>query len=174
MKNIFKISFLFAIMALSYAPSQAQLRTKTVQAVNKGYNIVLGQVPNVVNAGVLADTLGVSDTIAYVIPVVGPNRYLPFLSIGWAKIGSGTATITAAFYEGNTATNCSNAIKYGSANGTYTKTLTYSASTTTPTFIDFLADSAKVSGQYLRIVYTTSSTASVQGSILTNVSTTNQ
>lgn len=176
MKNILKTISLFAIMAILSTTVNAQLRTVTTGPVNRGNNIIVGSFPNTITGKGTADTLGVSDTIAYVIPVSGSYKYLPFLSIAWTKIGSGTATITAAFYEGNTPTGCTNQIKAGSANSAYTKTLTYSASTgiSTPTFIDFLSDSAKVSGQYLRVVYTTSSTASVQGSILTNVGTTIQ
>lgn len=174
MKNILKTISLFAIMAILSTTVSAQLRTKIVLPVNIGNNIILGTLPNTITGTGLADTLGVSDTISYIIPVNGTLRYLPFISIGWTKIGSGTATITASFYQGNTSSNCSSTVKAGSANGVYTKTLTYSATTTTPSYIDFLSDSAKVSGKYLKVQYITSSTASVQGSIITNANTSAQ
>ena len=154
----------FAVGLLTAINSNAQLRTKVVPTVNLGNYTTLGVYPNTITGIGTADTLAVSDTVAYIIPFNGIYRYTPFLSVGWTKIGSGTATVTAQFYQGNSQYNFT-PIKAGSANSNYTKTFTLSSSTAN--FVDFLADSAKVSGRYLKITYTTSSTASVQGSIVT-------
>ena len=165
MKKI--VPFLLVCISL-VAVSSAQLRTTTIAPVFKGNSVALGVNPNTITGVGTADTLGVSDTIAYIIPFQGPYKYIPYVSFGWTKIGSGTATLVASFYQGNTPYNFS-PVKAGSSNATYTKTYTLSASGTN--FIDFLADSAKVSGRYLKVQFMTSSTASVQGSVNTVVST---
>lgn len=175
-KNIFNMKSLkfsiFALLLVLTTLTQAQLRTKVVSPIVPGtylsnYN-VFGNYPNTITGLGTADTLAVSDTIAYVVPIQTNYQYLPFLSFGWTKIGAGTATITASFYQGNSQYNFT-PLKAGSANTTYTKTFTLSASGTN--FVDFLADSVKVSGRYLKIQYTTSSTASVSGSVVTVLNT---
>lgn len=168
MKSFIKILFAFALLLTTTVTVHAQLRQRVMPAIAKGNSIVLGTTGFTVSNTGIADTLAVSDTLDYRIPFTGPNSYLPFISYGWTKIGSGTATVVVNFYEGNTPYNFTT-VKAGVANAAYTKTLTLSASTTG--FIDFLADSAKISGKYLKITETTSSTASVQGSIITNVNT---
>jgi hypothetical protein len=167
MKSL-KVFILAAVALCLTMGSSAQLRTRTMPGVSVGSTpSFYGVSPNTISTTVTADTLGVSDTIAYVVPVNANYTYVPFLSTGWKKIGSGTATITVLFFQGNTPGNCSSPVLAGSANATYTKTLTYSATSTTPSYIDFNADSAKVSAPYLKIYYRTSATASVQGSINT-------
>lgn len=159
-----KSFLLFALIALICTCANAQLRTKIVSPISIGSYGVFGTFPNTITGLGSADTLAVSDTVAYIVPITGQNRYLPFLSFGWTKIGSGTATLTATFYEGNSTNNFKQLLS-GSANAAYTKSFTLSASSTQ--FVDFLADSVKVSGRYLKIQYLTSNTASVQGSIVT-------
>lgn len=163
MKKIFYL-LAFSVCLITASQSQAQLRTKVVSTVNLGNYTTLGVYPNTITGIGSADTLAVSDTVAYIIPFNGIYRYTPFLSFGWTKIGAGTATIVATFYQGNSQYNFT-AVKAGSANTAYSKSFSLSSSATN--FVDFLADSAKISGRYLKIVYTTSSTASVQGSIVT-------
>ena len=163
-----KILALLLISATFSVAVNAQLRTNSnIAPVQRGSSVTLGSLPYTVYGIDTADTLAVSDTIAYVIPFTGSYQYIPFVSFGWTKIGSGTATVTASFYQGNTPYNFVS-VKAGSANSVYTKTFTLSASGTN--FIDFLADSAKVSGRYLKVQFMTSSTASVSGSVNTVVS----
>jgi len=167
-----KILFLIVI-AFSFFAASAQTRSRVLSPLTVGNNIILGTAGNTISGTGTADTLAVTDSIAYILPINAPlaQFYLPYLSIGWTKIGSGTATVTANFFQGNTSSNVLDPVKAGSANNTYTKTLTFSATTTTPSYINFLNDSAKISGRYLKIQFITSSTASVQGSIATNVNT---
>ena len=166
----FPVLIIAALALFTSLSSTAQVRTRTMGPVTVGaVPTFYGVVPNTITTTVTADTLGVSDTIAYVLPVSASYAYTPFISVGWKKIGAGTATITALFFQGNTANNCTSPVLAGSANATYTKTLTYSATTTTPSFIDFNADSAKLTAPYMKIYYRTSATASVQGSINTGL-----
>lgn len=110
--------------------------------------------------GGVADTLVVSDTVQYPIIVSHSQGLKPFIQMYWQKIGSGTATVTATFWQSNDGTTY-NAIPKGKAQSAYSKTLTLSATGTT--FISFANDTALFEGQYLKIRYVTSSTASVKG-----------
>lgn len=167
MKKLLTIIAIFASLAISVS-ANAQLRSKVVPALNGGNSITLGTIGTTISGTGVSDTLAVSDTIAYIVPINSIYRYTPFLSFGWNKIGSGTATVTATFYQGNSPYNFTQC-KAGSANNLYSKSFTLSASGTN--FVDFLADSVKVSGKYLKIQYMTSGTASVQGSVVSVLST---
>lgn len=171
MKQFIKV-FLFAIIILAgFSALKAQTRSRVMPSVTAGYSTVFGTTGYTVSGSGTADTLAVSDSIGYIYPVSATNRWLPFLSFAWTKIGAGTATLAAKFYQGNTSTNCVSPIYAGSANTAYAKSYTLSASTTTPQFVDFYADSAKITGKYIKVLFYTSNTASVQGSIAGTINT---
>lgn len=165
MKRFILFAILIAFSAVSFA--QLPTRTKVLPTFNAGSQSAFGVNGYTVGGGV-ADTLAVTDTLQYIYPVSNTTRYLPFVSLQWTKIGAGTATVTAAFYQGNTNGNLTT-VKSGSANTAYTKTLTFSA--TGVNYIDLLADSCKISGNFLGIRFFTSNTASVQGTIAGTVKT---
>jgi hypothetical protein len=133
-------------------------RTRALQTVN-----VFGQSSDqsyLVTGGAAGDTLVVSDTIQIPIVVNHSAIVKPQIQMYWQKIGSGTATITASFWESNDGTNYTQILK-GKAQGAYTKTLTLTATGTT--FVSFPLDTAILQGRFLKIRYITSSTASVKG-----------
>lgn len=120
----------------------------------------------------ISDTLQVSDTVAYVIPVTHTNNVDFFSDIYWNKIGSGTATITVTYYQSNDPYNfgTGSQLTAGVAKSAYSKTITGSASGWT--YINFAQDSVNFAGRYLKIEYMTSSTASVGGKIFTRLKST--
>ena len=159
LKNKVAIFFLIAISLSVTFSANAQLRKKTTAPLPQGQFIDLGVSPK--------DTLAVSDTIAYIIPMDHTNTINLYQTFYWTKIGSGTATMDAKFFQSNNGTDWV-AVKQGVAQSAYSKTFTLSASGGANE-IDFRADTALVSGRYLKIQYKTSSTASVQGSIATRL-----
>lgn len=110
--------------------------------------------------GLAGDTLVVSDTVQYPIRISHSKLLKPFIQMYWQKIGAGTATVTATFWQSNDGVTY-NAIPKGKNQTAYSKTLTLSATGTT--FISFTADTVVFEGQYLKVRYITSSTASVKG-----------
>ena len=165
MKQICKIISLFALIGATFiSHSSAQLRTTITPAINQGTYTDLGGV----YPGGPSDSLQVSDSIAYIVPILHLNKVWPYINFQWNKIGSGTATVTLSFLQGNDPTNLF-AIKAGVAQATYTKSYTISASG--PQEIDFARDTAYFNARYLKIYFITSSTASVKVKIAVRLKT---
>ena len=110
------------------------------------------------------DSLLVSDTIKYIVPITHTNSIQPFLTTYWKKILSGTATVTLSFFQANDPLPANFvSIKKGKKLVDYTKTLTLSA--TGWTDVSFAQDTALFEGRYMMIQFISSSTASVKGKI---------
>jgi hypothetical protein len=173
----FKILSLFAALVLFTIAADAQVRTRLMPAFSGGSNSAFGVTGYTISGTGSTDTIAVSDSISYVWPITGGIQYFPNLSFQWTKIGAGTATLGAKFYQCNTSGACTgvtvtnaNPLLAGVANTAYSKTYTLSASGVN--YIDMLADSVKVSGRYLKVVFFTTSTASVSGAIGGTLNTT--
>lgn len=117
----------------------------------------------------ISDTLQVSDTVAYILPVNHLNDVDFYQQFYWSKSGSGTATLVVAFLQSNDPYNFV-AVPKGGAGSAYTKSYTLSASGWN--YISFKADTASFTGRYLKITYTTSNTASVGGKVFTRIKST--
>lgn len=165
-KFLFVFSFLITLATTSFA----QLRTTTRSPITQGTFLdypgsLFAAVPTAANC----DTLQVSDTVAYILPMLHTNDISVYHTWYWLKSGAGTATIVVAFLQGNDPFNFV-AVKAGAAQAAYTKTYTISASGwQTP--ISFAADTARLEGRYLKVTYTTSSTASVGGKVFSRTKT---
>ena len=159
-----KIILLFSIcLIFSVGYSQQSTLLPQVKNIQQGQFVDFGGY-NLIPQ----DSLMVSDTAQYVIPVTHVNTVLPFLSTYWSKIGSGTATVTVNFYQSNDPTASTFiTVKKGKALAAYTKTLTYSASGWNA--ISFAQDTAKFEGRYLMVEFITSSTASVRGKLFNRI-----
>lgn len=157
MKNLFKIVSILILAAFAFT-ANAQVRTKTSAPLSQGQFLDLGVS--------VKDTLAVSDTIAYIIPVEHTNSINLYQTFRWTKIGAGTATMDVQAFQSNNGTDWF-AVKKGVLQTAYAKTFTLSA--TGAGEVDFNADTAVVSGRYLKIQYKTSSTSAVQGSIATRI-----
>lgn len=157
MKNLFKIISILLLAAMTFT-SNAQLRTKTTSYLSQGDFIDLGVSPK--------DTLAVSDTIAYIIPVTHTNNIGFYQTFKWTKIGAGTVTMDVQVFQSNNSVDWFT-VKKGVGQTDYTKTFTLAA--TGLGELDFKTDTAFVSGRYLKIQYKTSSTSTVQGSIATRI-----
>lgn len=155
---------LIAAFGLLTVKTQAQARSFIVPAVNQGTYTDLGGIYPTITQ----DSLQVSDSIAYIVPVLHTGKVIPYLNWQWTKIGAGTATVTLSFLQGNDPTNLF-PIKAGVGQTTYTKTYTLSA--TTPEEVDFARDTAQFNGRYLKIYFITSNTASVKGKLAVRLKT---
>jgi hypothetical protein len=142
-----KLLFIFSLL-LSVA-SFAQTRTYTANNIQQGQFVTLG-----------SDSLQVSDSIAYIVPVTHLNVNDVFHSFYWTKVGSGTATLAVNYFQSNDNVNYF-AVTKGSAQSAYTKSFTISASGAN--YVSFAQDSAVLTGRYLKIQLITSNTASVKG-----------
>jgi hypothetical protein len=160
MKTLFKL-LLVTISILTVTAVNAQLRTSTTRNIQQGEYLDLQSSTN-------GDTLQVSDTVAYIIPITHANRVLPYFTWNWNKSGSGTASITMSFYQGNSPTTFF-PVKAGVAQTTYTKSYTLSA--TGDNEVSFARDTALFEGRYLKVQFLTTSTASVGGKVTTRVKT---
>lgn len=173
MKKLLLFSAFFATF-FGVTQVSAQLRDTVYSTVKQGYSFELfgtggyivpaaGTVAPVANAPALCrDSLQVSDTLAAVIPFDHTNSIDFFLRWYWLKVGSGTATITASFYESNEGANWTPVIK-GVLDSAYVRTFTLSASGWST--VDFRTDTARFAGRYLKVQLMTSSTASVGGRV---------
>jgi len=159
MKNFRLFCSFLAVATLAIGmTASAQTRTKNVSTVNQGYTVEFG------GAGyVPSDSLQVSDSIGYFIPVNHTNSVDPFIQFAWTKIGAGTATLGVNFYQSSDNITYLPVLK-GAAQSAYTKSYTLSA-TTPATQISFLNDTARFEGRYMKIIFFTTSTASVKGKI---------
>lgn len=166
-KSLATLLIAFAtILSLSAVPnsSHAQTRTTTLGTVQQGQYIDFGGV-NLVPS----DSLQVTDTIAYIIPVTHINDFTGYLSWFWHKIGAGTATVTMAFFQGNDPTNFFPVLTGTTTSASYTKSYTLSADTWSN--VSFARDSARFEGRYIKVELFTSSTASVKGKIVGRLKT---
>lgn len=172
MKRFITSIFLCSLLLLSAFTLPAQTRSRVMPSFPGGSYSVFGTTGYNVSATGTTDTIAVTDSIAYIYPITGGREYSPFISFTWTKIGAGTATLAAKFFEGNQGSTTGNftAVLAGSANAAYTKSYTLSATGTN--YISFMNDSAKISGRYLKIQFYTTSTANVSGSIKGTVNTT--
>lgn len=161
MKSFKMFSVLLAFFATLAATSFAQVRTKQMGQVQQGTFADFGGTNLVAS-----DSLQVTDSIAYVIPVVHGERLVPYISWQWVKIGAGTATVTLNVFAGNDPTNLYT-VKAGAARAAYVKTYTLSASGSNE--ISFDRDTAFFEGRYLKLQFITSSTASVKGKLVGRV-----
>jgi hypothetical protein len=170
MKNLkLFVAFAFSLAVfLLPATSHAQTRTVSTQTVNQGTFIDLGGIYPSGGTVTPIDSLQVSDSIAYLIPMSHTIKVLPYITWYWNKIGAGTATVTETFLQSNDGTNWFAVLK-GQAQSAYSKTWTLSANTWNE--IDFARDTALFAGRYLKVYYITSATASVKGKIFTRVKT---
>jgi hypothetical protein len=164
MKKI--VPILLACMTLVTCISvSAQTRTRITANVNQGEYIDLG------TSYLKGDTLQVTDTVAYIIPITHANDLFPYFNLYWNKSGAGTATITMSFFQSNDPTNSTNfkPVVAGVSQATYTKTLSLSASAWNE--VSFARDTARFEGRYLKVQYVTSATANVGGKMFTRVKT---
>jgi hypothetical protein len=141
----------------------AQTRTKTIASVPQGQYIDFGGT-NLTPS----DSLQVTDSLAYIIPIDHVNEVFPYLTFLWNKIGSGTATLQVNFFQSNDPTNFY-PVKAGVAQTTYSKTFTLSASAANE--ISFQRDTAQFYGRYLKVQFITSATASVKGKLFNRLKT---
>lgn len=161
--KLFKIkslAFLLMAFALSFIipqHSDAQTRKVTTSTVLQGNTVDFGG-----TYGNPSDSLQVSDSIAYFVPVSHLNDVSPYITWYWSNIGSGTATITETFLQSNDNINWF-AVKAGVAQTAYSKTWTLSASGWNE--ISFQRDTAGFYGRYLKVYFITSATASVKGKL---------
>lgn len=158
------ICILIASIAL-FASVDAQTRTRVTANISQGDYIDLG------GTSATGDTLQVTDTVAYIIPITHINDIFPYFNLNWNKSGAGTATVTMSFWQSNDPTNSTNffPVKAGVAQTTYTKTFTLSASGWNE--VSFARDTARFEGRYLKVQYHTSNTANVGGKMFTRMKT---
>jgi hypothetical protein len=158
------IYLLIASLAL-ISTIDAQTRTRTTANIEQGQYIDIG---GTVTTG---DTLQVTDTVAYIIPITHTNDIFPYFNLSWLKSGAGTATVTMSFWQSNDPTNGANfkPVVAGVAQTTYTKTFTLSSSGWNE--VSFARDTARFEGRYLKVQYHTSATASVGGKMFTRMKT---
>lgn len=142
---------------ISTASLSAQTRTKTVPGINVGAWADLGGTP-----GLPSDSLQVTDSISYIIPITHAGVLCPYATFVWSKIGSGTATVAATFFQSGDLLTWFPLLK-GVAQSTYSKSYTLSASGTNE--IDFKRDTVPIGAKYVRITLITSATASVKGKL---------
>lgn len=164
-KLIFFLSFLLVGIA-----GFSQLRTKTLTTGQQGtFFDYPGTYATANPAAAACDTLQVSDTVAYIIPIQHLNDITIYHQWYWLKSGAGTATMTVSFFQSNDPFNFV-AVKAGAAQSAYTKVISLSA-TGWQTPISFLADTARFEGRYLKVQYMTSATASVGGKVFSRTKT---
>lgn len=154
-------NFLILIFTLATVAASAQTRLRTVGNINEGQFINIGG-----TTATPTDSLQVTDTIAYIIPITHIHSVFPYLTWEWTKIGAGTATIAQSFTQSSDNVTYFPVLK-GVAQSTYSKSYTLSASTSSE--VDFVRDTAVISGRFLKVTYITSSTASVKGKLHTLV-----
>ena len=162
MKKIVSLLLIATSLFITEA-AHSQTRTVTVGNIKQGTFVDFGGI----NLTPI-DSLQVSDSIAYLIPITHENALYPYHIWYWQKSGSGTATVTVNFFQGNDPTNLF-PVKAGVAQNNYTKTYTLSSSTWSE--IDFRRDTANFSGRYLKVQFITSSTPSVKGYVFNRLKT---
>lgn len=158
-----KLVYIFLASITLITSVSAQTRTKTTANINQGEYIDFGgfnMVPS--------DSLQVTDSIAYIIPITHANDINAYQIFRWKKSGAGTATVTVNYFQGNDPTNFF-AVPKGVAQSAYTKTFTLSTDSVVQ--INPTVDTAIISGRYLKVQFFTSNTASVKGYIANRLKT---
>lgn len=135
-------------------PSQAQIN-RTLAPITQGQFSLFGS-----NTQAVSDSIAVSGTNSYIIPVTHVNDVTLYGSFNWTKIGAGTATLTLSYFQSTDGVTYYPLTK-GTQNTVYTKVLTLAASTNTE--LNLSGDSVKFAGRYLKVQLATSATASVKG-----------
>lgn len=153
MKNFFKIMFVGFALVLGVSLF-ATNRTKDFGAHDEGLYYNYG--------GRTQDTIVVSDTLNFIHQINHKYEVSPEIDILWTKVGAGTATLKAEMFESKDGTNYTT-VKKGVLQSAYTKTYTISA--TGVQTLSFKLDTAYFTGRYLKVRYSTTSTASVKGKI---------
>jgi hypothetical protein len=172
-----KLIILVALAVGFISPSFAQLRTTIRSTIQQGNYIDFpgsyfptsaASIP----ASSASDTLQVSDTVAYVIPITHLNDVDVFLQWYWNKSGSGTAGITVTFYQSNDPYNFTTGsqLTSGVAKTAYSKV--YSLTASGWNYLSFKQDSVNFEGRYLKVQYLTSATASVGGKVFSRLKST--
>lgn len=161
MKQLKRFALFFSIFAalavISTVPAHAQNgRTHMTPQITQGQWQDLGGA-----VGAPTDSLGVSDTTTYYVPITHTNLIFPYLTWEWTKTGSGSATITLTAYQSNDNVNYAQ-LKAGVAQTAYSKTYSTLAASANEE-VDFNRDTVAVGGRYLKLQWITSSTASVKG-----------
>lgn len=168
-----KLTKIFAIasvliLAVSIT-SFAQLRVVNTGVVPQGQFIDFGGLYPQGGTVNPLDSLQVSDSIAYLVPVQHTNNVFPYMTWFWNKIGAGTATITLTFLQSNDNVNWF-AVPQGAAKAAYTKSYTLAASTWSN--VSFKTDTATFEGRYMKVYFITSNTASVKGKLFNRLKVT--
>lgn len=158
------IFLLLASIAIISGSVEAQTRTTTLAPIQQGQFVDFGGTGNMVPF----DSLQVTDSLAYIIPITHLNDVSAFQHFKWKKVGSGTATVTVNYFQSNDGVTFF-AMTKGSAQSAYTKSFTLSADA--DNYINFVSDSATISGRYLKVQFITSATASVKGYIANRLKT---
>lgn len=176
MKKILLIGLFAFVGLISSNGASAQLRDTLINPI--GGPVVPGQYIDLfgyqVGSGtsiitVPVDSLQTSDTLVNVIPFNRTGACWPYLTWYWDKVGSGTATLTISFQQGNDPTNVGFVVRKGVLDSVYSRTYTLSASGWN--VIDFKQDTANFSGRYLYIRLQTTSTANVGGKVYARMKT---
>jgi hypothetical protein len=149
-----KIFGLFLLLILSAVTVSATNRAKSGGEIKEGFFSTIG--------GSTADTIVVSDTVSYTYQVSHASNVSPELNLMYTKVSSGTATLKVDILQSINGTDYYT-VKKGKYQGAYTKSLTLSA--TGLQVISFQLDTAYFAGRYLKVQYSTSSTASVKGKL---------
>ena len=145
---------LFLFLAFATLSTFAQGRSYTLAPTNQGVGVSTHSGWGV-NTG---DSIGVTDTLTYILPITHANALAIAGQFNWTKVGAGTATVTAKYFQSEDNSNYTALLK-GVANSTYTNTYTFSA--TGSQIFDFAKDTVFFSSRYLKIQYITSNTANV-------------
>jgi len=157
MKNLKKsglIAFTFCLLAFT-ALAQHPHTYPTLPAINQGTFADIGGV-NLIPS----DSLTVTDTATYILPVTHLNDITHYLVLNWLKVGTGTATLAVNFFQANDPLYYFPVLA-GKLNTAYTKSYTLAA--TSQKEISFARDTAAFTGRYLKIQLVTTATASVKG-----------
>lgn len=156
-------------MALATS-AQAQLRITTRTPIQQGtYLDYPGSWATAVPAAAQCDTMQVSDTVAYILPINHTNDVDIAHEFYWTKFGSGTATVTLTFWQGQTPwyfTQCT----AGVAKTAYSKAYTITASG--DNYVSFKTDSVNFTGRYMKVQYMTTATASVGAKVISRTKAT--
>lgn len=152
------------ILLLTSTMVFAQGRQHTVIGIQQGTFVDLGG-----TQPLPTDSLGVSDTTVYTIPITHTNLIFPYMTWEWTKVGAGSATIVLSFTQSTDGVNYFPVLK-GQAQSAYTKTYS-SLAASTNSEVEFWRDTAVIGGRYLKVTWISSSTASVKGKLHARVKT---
>jgi len=103
------------LLSISVLASFAQGRTYTLAPTTQGTAVSTknGYPTNV------GDSIGISDTLTYILPITHANTLAIGGQLNWTKVGAGTATVTAKYFQSEDNVTYTALVK-GVANSTYT------------------------------------------------------